>query len=190
MFKLYRRENGTLKYAECWTDEGRVVEHTGIVGEEGCSEDHPCGSQEERIQFFQSLQEWYLSQDYSEWPDEEKTWIVVQFPRESVLLGVDAAIYSEEAFRDRAQMLLNEALGWNGLGHVDGWELGRKFDKPDRFVLNIYCLVVDRERTVSVVRRALTDDFDCSRLKIAAKAPKDEDYTLIYSADGSQDFSL
>ena len=190
MFKLYRKENGTLKYAECWTDEGRVVEHTGNVGEEGSSEDHPCASKEEQSRFFQSLRDWYLSQEYSEWPDEEKTSITVQFPKEAVYFGSDGSVYSEEAFREHAQVLLNEALGWNGLGHVDGWDVGRKFDMSDSFVLNIYCLTVDRDRSVPVICRALEVDFDCSRMKIASKAPNEEDYALIYSADGSEDFSL
>lgn len=38
--------------------------------------------------------------------------------------------------------------------------------------------------------RALEADLDCSRLKIAAKGSGGEEYTLIYSADGSDDFSL
>jgi len=85
---------------------------------------------------------------------------------------------------------LNDALGWNGLGHVDGWEMGRSVADQDVYVLNVYCCVVDAERSVGLMIQALEKQLDCSRLKIAVWEAAADEYELVYAADCSNTFSL
>ena len=97
---------------------------------------------------------------------------------------------ADERLRETSENLLNETLGWTGLGIVDGWEVGPSLDGSGRSVLNLYCIVVDGNMAVQTILRALQNEMDRSGLKIAVKMPMDAAYALVYSDDGSQDFSL
>lgn len=195
MVKLYLQDGGTLRYAEVWVDGDVVTEHTGVCGETGevteCQIDGADGWQEYLTGFLKC----YYEQGYDQWPEEELCWMVVQFPVAPVELQRGAAPNLEpadEALREAAEIAVNEGLGWTGLGMADGWEVGRRLDDADCFVLNLYCVAVDGELALTALREALEAeaDVDCGHMKIAVKDPGAEDYQLAYSADGSGGFSL
>lgn len=190
--KLYRKESGTLSYAECWAEEDKIVEHTGVVGETGETETCACASAEEYQALSQAFQERYRAEGFAEWPEQENVWVVAQFPIEPVDLDAKPVTPSPQdtALRDLVQEALNEALGWTGLGRVDGWEMGRRLAMPEEFVLNVYCIAVDQALAVRTIREALETAADCSHLKIGVRPAGEEEYTLAYSADESEDFSL
>ena len=192
MVKLYRREPDGISYAECWLDGNYIVEHTGRVGEMGETIRLPCPSADAYPGFLEAFCDRYGIEEYVPWPQEEEGWIVAQFPMQPVNLNANPPAPAPEdlALREEGEHLLGEALGWTGLGYVDGWEMGKQSDDPSRFVLNFYCAVVELETGISVIRRALEQAVDCRHLKIAAKAAEEEEYTLVYSADQSEDFSL
>lgn len=195
MVKLYLQEGETLSYAEVWIDGDIVTEHVGVCGETGevteCQLDSEDGWQEYLTGFLKC----YYEQGYDQWPDEDLCWIVVQFPVAPAALQRGAAPVLEpadEALREAAEMAVNEGLGWTGLGMADGWEAGRRTDDPGAFVLNLYCVAVNCQMALAVLREVLEaeSEVDCSHMKIAAKEAGAEAYQLIYSADGSSGFSL
>lgn len=85
---------------------------------------------------------------------------------------------------------LNESLGWNGAGHVDGWEVGSLLHDSERYVLNLYCLTVNADLALGIMLQALEARVDCSHLKLAVMKADEDRYQLAYSADFSEDFSL
>lgn len=175
MVKLYKKDEDGLHYAECWNDDDVATVHTGKVGSRGRSKEV---KYDDWAAFMEEFIGRYEKQGYHAWSEDEEVWIVAQFPMKKFEPGK-----KELALRDRAESVLNEGLGWLGLGHVDGWEMGRTFASENSFVLNIYGVVVDRELGIKTIKEELQRNLDCSRLKIAVRDAGAEDYTLVYSAN-------
>lgn len=193
MVKLYLQDGDILRYAEVWVDGDIVTEHIGVCGETGevteCQIDSEDGWQEYLTGFLKC----YYEQGYDQWPESELCWLIVQFPVAPVALqrgAMPELAPDDAALRDAAEAAVNEALGWTGLGMADGWEVGRQMDDEERFVLNLYCVAVDSGLALGALKEALEMEVDCSHMKIAARESGQEDYELIYSADGSSGFSL
>lgn len=183
MVKLYKMGIDGLYYAECWNNDDGATEHTGKVGSRGKSKEVKYDDWEVFIKEFIGR---YEEQGYHAWSEDEEVWIVAQFPMKKF-----EPSKRELALRDLAESVLNEKLGWTGLGHVDGWEMGRTFDSEESFVLNIYSVVVDRELGIKIIKEELQRNLDCSRLKIAVRDAGAEDYALVYSANkDDQEFFL
>ena len=180
MLKLYKKENETISYAECWIDEDENIAtiHTGIIGTTGCTKEIPCDDEAAFLADFRSK---YTRQGYSEWPEEEQIWLVLQWP----MTTLEGNKYNR-GIRDKATELLDELLGWNGLGHVDGFDMGRTANPKEEFALNIFCLVVDKENSLKCILDTLPKQLDCSRLKIATRAENDDDYTLEYCTKSTE----
>ncbi len=185
MFLLYRRENGVIYYAECRAQGTDIAEHSGIVGEQGRTEIHSCENFEEHEEFMNVFRQWYISQGYEEWPEEEQNWVAVRLPVNPVHFDDMSAVLSEET-ADRQEMtawLLDEAFSRTGLGWVDGWEIEQRQDEPGDFAFEVYCIAVETNGVVETVRRALEEKVDCSGLRISVLEPGREEYRLLYSAD-------
>jgi hypothetical protein len=114
---------------------------------------------------------------YAPIPEEQQYWLVLQWPMKTLTGNAH-----NRGMRDRATALLNEHLGWLGLGHVDGFDMGKTSNPKEEFALNIFCLVVDEEIAVQSIVETLPLQLDCSRLKLAMRGYDDETFTLKYSA--------
>lgn len=194
MCKLYLQDDSGLHYAECWRNETadgyEVHLHKGDVGDVGLHQQMDCPSLEDYQQVAAEFYQEFTSQGYEPWPEEALQWMVTQFPVAAMDLQESSPSQADTELRDAACQILNDALGWNGLGHVDGWEMGRSVADKDVYVLNVYCCVVDAERSVGLMIQALEKRLDCSRLKIAVWEAAADDYELVYAADCSNTFSL
>ena len=202
MVKLYRRDTDKILYAECWPDGEEVydhiVVHTGVVGDAGEVEHEAfSGTVDDYRAFLMDFRMKYGQLRYDEWPPEDMTWIAIQFPAAPVDMNRDGfeAAPEDMALRDLATELLNEALGWTGLGAVDGWEIGRTYGDPTKFVLNLFCPVVDGSMGLQVVQQTLSDNLDeeqYGQMKLAVRMAGEDDYSLVWAGDGSgaEDFSL
>ncbi len=185
MFLLYRRDDGVIRYAECRAEGMNIAEHSGIVGEQGKTEIHSCENFEEYREFMKVFRQWYTSQGYSEWPEEEQNWVSVRIPVSPLRFDDVSAVLSEETAdrQELAAWLLDEALTRTGLGWVDGWEIEQRQDGPEDFAFEIYCITVEIAGVVDTVLQALGEKIDCSGLKISVLEPEEEEYRLLYSAD-------
>ena len=182
MLKLYRKEqDGSLSYAEYWIDHDEAIIHCGKVGYQGHTEriedylSKFAGEEEFKAGFIKR----FLPQGFNEITQQDTYWILVQYPLKS-LQGSKRDLW----LKDRATDVLNVELGWKGLGHVDGFDMGRTSNPDKQFALNIFCIVVDEEKSIAVIKSALRKyGCDYTKIKIASRPASDNTiYTLKYSA--------
>ncbi len=88
-------------------------------------------------------------------------WILIQYPLKS-LTRTKRDIW----LKDRVTDVLNDDLGWKGLGIVDGFDIGQTANPNKQFALNIFCVVVDEEIGIKVIKSALrNNNCDYTRVK-------------------------
>ncbi len=191
MKKLYKQDNAILLYAEYWIDQEKqaVIIHTGKVGKTGETEEinlnNFSGSVEKAETFFFNK---YKPLGFSELADLEKYEIVVQYKMKSL-----QGNKRDHWLRDKVSDYLNHELGWNGLGYVDGYDMRKMISDDQKFVLNIYCIVVDEEKGIAAIKRCLREYcLDYTQVKIASKPYLSEiPYQLKYSPKkNNQTFSI
>lgn len=180
MLKLYKRENNSILYAECWVHENVATVHLGVVGDNGQSREFVCDDESSSMDNFQKE---YAEQGYTIWPEEHYHWVVLQWPMKTL----EGSAYNR-GMRDKATAILDELLGWTGLGHVDGFDMGRTSNPKEEFALNIFCMVINSEIAVKCIIDTLSIQLDCSRLKIASRAKSEDGYTLKYCAKEKEDW--
>ncbi|MDN4070569.1 hypothetical protein QYF50_21950 [Paenibacillus vini] len=118
----------------------------------------------------------------------EQFWLVVQYPLKSA-----KGTQRDGWLKDKVMEYLEISLANADLGHVDGFDLGKSVSDPKKYHLNIFCVVKDEERSISLVKRVLKESrLDHTRIKIATMPyGTDAAYTLKYAAKkGVTDFSL
>jgi len=175
MVKLYKQDSNSLLYAECWVNEGTAYIHLGSVGDTGTTKQKAC---EDEASFERLFTNEYHVKGYNEIPDEKKYWLVIQWPIET-----KSGKPHDLKMRDTAIGLLNEGLGWAGIGEVDGWDIGQSSNPNGEFVLNIACIVVHETIGVRIALNCLQNKVDCSNIKIATRPFTSEEYSLQYSGN-------
>ncbi|MDR1443154.1 MAG: hypothetical protein LBJ02_12400 [Bifidobacteriaceae bacterium] len=177
MLKLYKHEGGELHYAEYWADGGVATIHVGQVGDTGSSEKTPCADEGS---FERDFRQRFTAQGYAEWPEGQHWWLALQWPMDT--FGGNAAI---RAMRNKAMDILDDLLGWTGLGHVDGFDMGRTASPEEKFAVNVFCVVVDAETAVKRILETLPEQLDCAQLKIGLRSEsQDATFKLRYAAPG------
>lgn len=191
MFKLHKKDTeSTILYAEGWTsDENIGIIHTGKVGKEGTTEEYNIpGKFETSSDFMEHFEAHFKGLGYSETKDEDLTWLVVQFEMKS-LKGNKRDHWLQEKVTD----YLNHELGWRGIGHVDGFDMGEQIAFKGKYALNIFCEVYDEAKGIAAIKRCLREyRLDYTRIKIAARPYlSDVGFQLKYSAKKKdQTFSI
>lgn len=191
MKKLYKIDKGELWYAEYWiiSDLKKVVIHTGKVGTKGTTEElnfSDFSEDEKKLDNF--FEQRFRKQEFKEFTNDNLYWLVVQYKMKS-LKGNTRDYW----LKDKVMEYLNDELGWNGLGHVDGFDMGKTIADSKKFVLNIFCIVVNEEIAINAIKRCLREyRLDYTQIKIASRQnlPITE-YELKYSAKkNDQTFSI
>lgn len=174
MISLYKKEQDSMLYAQCWVNDGVAVIYTGTLGQDGNTSKQDCFDEEGFMEKF--IQE-YTHQDYAEIAVEQQFQLVLQWP-----MKTRTGSNYNRGIRDRATEILNELLGWKGLGYVDGFDMGKSANPKEEFVLNIFCNVVDEKLALKWIMDTLPQQIDCSRLKIAGRKMRKDEYRLVYHA--------
>lgn len=174
MLKLYKKTDEKVLYAECWMNSKTATIHTGVVGNIGRSREVSCKNE---TAFLNDFQKHYKRRGYERCPENEQFWVVLQWPMKTL----EGNTYNR-GMRDSATKILNEGLGWLGLGHVDGFDMGRTANPKEEFALNIFCLVVDLDIAIQHIVDTIPKQLDCSRVKIASRRYDEESFTLNYCA--------
>jgi len=187
MKKLYKEDDqGNLLYAEYWINpEKQVIIHTGKVGKEGVTEELEFDSEETSLKYFLDR---FEPKGYQAFSKDDKTYLVVQFPMKSL-----KGNKRDHWLKEKVMEYLNEELGWRGLGHVDGFDMGEMINLPKSYALNIFSEVVDEEKGIAAIKRCLrTYRLDYTRIKIASRPLlSNTTFKLKYSAKKKdQTFSL
>lgn len=187
MVKTYRRdEAGVLHYREVWSDKGGVWTHAGKVGTKGKSRFHSAKSRTwpnrpTATEFIRGFTEDAAADGYQTLPDEQHGWVVLQCWTHSS----DFSHPADQRLFDEGQDALDQYLGWRGVGHLDGNDIGGAPPAEhglDGTVLNLFCRVVDTAVGVKVVR-GFAREFDLTTSHVIGKREPDADapYVLAWS---------
>lgn len=184
LIKTYRRDNaGVLHYLECWEDRTTLFIHEGRVGTKGRTRtrtarhrrypDNP--TMAALVAEFRARA---ATEGYRELTDDERGLLVVQ-----ILLTGDGL---SDGLGDGADALvvedlpdaLDDYVGWRGVGHCDGNDLGNG-------KVNLFLPVADTALGVRVVRRFLTGFGAPQPVLIATREPAavdpDADYVVAWA---------
>ena len=191
MFKLHKRDNkNNLLYAECWVSaEKKGIVHTGKVGKEGETEEYSIGDKyKSPTDFMSHFEKEFKQLGYADFKDEELTWLVVQFEMKSL-----KGNKRDHWLKEKVSEYLNEELGWRGIGHIDGHDMGEQIAFKGKYALNIFCEVYDQEKGIAAIKRCLREyRLDYTRIKIASRTYlSNAGFELVYSAKKKdQTFSI
>lgn len=136
--KLYKNEPGLLRYWEAWDNAGKITVHWGIVGEEGTTNVLDLPPEENAASLIEREAAPLRDQGYVEIDDDKLHQVVIQYPI------LDMGIEADLNRRYEVESLMNHRLGWRGLGHCDGGDIGSG-------TMNIFCFVVDADRATQCI---------------------------------------
>lgn len=109
----------------------------------------------------------------------EKYWLVVQYPLKSAQ-GSKRDHWLKEKIMEYLETVLTQAE----LGEVDGCDLGSRVADPKAYVMNIFCVVTDEDRSIALIKKVLRESrLDYTRIQIATMPYGTEgSYTLKYAS--------
>jgi hypothetical protein len=142
-FKRYRRSERGLEYREAWPDGDVVIEHWGVCGDRGQSRTHPAATPDEQTRLLDALDKQAQADGFKTIAPSRHKGLEIRRR-----LGPDEALEALDE-RHALEELLNEELGWLGLGHCDGGSIGSGS-------VEVFCLVVDYEIARAAVAKALS----------------------------------
>ena len=128
MQKLYLTSVTPTLYWETWERDGTLTVHDGILGQLGEVSSFAHSKDAARIVSNRAAQ--LRTQGYAEITGEELYTLSIRY----ILAGWGAPEDLDK--RHRVEEIMDECLGWTGLGHCDGGDIG----SGD---MNVCCLVVD-----------------------------------------------
>lgn len=139
---IFNEKENCYYYDEAWVNGSEIVEHTGKLGTEGCTTNHrlnPLKTDEENVsRILQSA----VEAGYREIPQESLYTLIIEYK----IKGFGTARDVKKIHR--LQELMNETLGWTGLGHCDGNSIGSG-------TMEVCCFVVDFELGKQVISESL-----------------------------------
>lgn len=119
----------------------------------------------------------------------DKLWLVVQYPMKSA-----KGSQRDHWLKDKVMEYLETSLSGANLGHVDGFDMGKSIADEKKYVLNIFCVITEEERSIALVKRVLRESrLDYTQIKIATMpyGTEEDTYTLKFAyKKGVIDFSL
>ncbi|MDT0269812.1 hypothetical protein RM844_26355 [Streptomyces sp. DSM 44915] len=187
VIKTYRRDDdGVLHYREAWSERGGVRTHEGKAGTKGRHRHHATRSRTRpdrptATEFLRTFTEAAVADGYQRVPADRHGWVVLQCWTHSA----DLSHPDDDRLFAEGQDALDEYLGWRGVGHCDGNDVGGRpptgYDLAGT-VLNLFCPVVDTALGVRVVR-GFAREFGLSQLHVVgAREPGAESpYVLAWS---------
>ncbi len=155
MLKLYKIIDNRFHYWETWdSNEETAIIHWGIAGQRG--ED-----KEIKNRFFSNFRKRVqqeisrkLQEGYTEFDEDKMTVVEIEYNIDG--FGTEQDLDK----RHRLEELLDELLGWTGLGYVDGGSNGCD-------TMEVCCLVVDFDIAEKVIENGLqnTEFSDYSQIR-------------------------
>lgn len=165
--KLYKTENDSIHYWEAWINEkNNVTTHWGKIGDKGVTKIITRNWLNSAVKNAKKEEKIYRNKGYSESSDLKK--IIIQYDIDG--FGNEKDISK----RHRVEAIMNEELGWTGLGKCDGGDIGSG-------TMNIFCMVVDIELAYEVIRKSLAKAKKIKGAKIISD--NEDGLNVLYSKD-------
>ena len=141
MIKLYKAGDD-VRYWEAWSTDTEVTIHWGIVGDVGETREFQLKPGESPNTIIEREAKQPKQDGYRKIPASKLQRLVIQY-RVNGMGDVD-----DLDKRVKVEEFMNECLGWKGLGHCDGGDMGSG-------TMNVFCFVVDAEKAVPHVLEEL-----------------------------------
>jgi len=179
MLKLYRTTDGVAEYWEAWEDtRTKVIVHWGTLGEKGESRRATVRAGDSSSNLIEREAEPMRKVGFKHIKVEHMAQVVIQYKIDGMGSKKDL---------DKAQViegLMNECLGWTGLGHCDGHDIGSG-------TLNVFCDVVDGPASEQIVVDCLKENRQLEGAVIARRERVgDETYIVFWPKDFVGEFDL
>jgi len=175
MLKLYRSKDGVKEYWEAWATPGEITIHWGKLGEEGESSELPVDAGVNPNETIEREAKPIRAAGFKPLKRTQQRSIVIQYKinGHGTTDELDKCVQIEE--------LMNEWLGWTGLGHCDGGDIGSG-------TMNIFCYVADARIAESVIVRELKSHRFFNGAVIAERIG--DDYKVLWPHSVTGTFSL
>jgi hypothetical protein len=145
MLKLYRFSDDTKEYWETWdNDNGSHTVHWGELGTKGSSKTVKSSWFKKAEVVIQKEIDSLVRQGFHPIDEEDHIPLLIEYKVEGMGNGEDVEK------RNRLENLLNETLGWTGLGACDGGSIGSG-------TMEVCNFVVDFKVAEIVIKKALVD---------------------------------
>ena len=141
MIKLYKAGDD-LRYWEAWSTDTEVTVHWGVAGHVGETREFQLKPGENPNAIIAREAKQPKKDGYRKMPASKLQRLVIQYRVSGM-----GEVYDLDK-RAKVEELLNECLGWKGLGHCDGGDLGSG-------TMNVFCFVVDAKTAVPHVLEEL-----------------------------------
>jgi hypothetical protein len=143
MLKLYRTNGGVTEYWEAWITAIDVTVHWGKLGEEGEMRELPHEAGLHPSETVKREAKPIRAAGFKPRKAEELHSVVIQYKVEG------HGTVNDHDRRVRVEERMNECLGWTGLGHSDGGDMGSG-------TMNVFCYVVDP----AIAEKVIVSDLD------------------------------
>lgn len=153
--KLYKNTPEGLLYWETWEVAEIIIIHKGVVGQRGTTKRLPNDAPSRNYVAAEARQR--LDEGYAVVGSEDHATVIVQYRTDG--WGSEADLRKREAVQES----LDSALGWTGLGHCEGGDIGSG-------TMNIFCEVVDADVAVPEIVRTLEKGKHLEGAVVAVKA--------------------
>lgn len=175
MLKLYKKQSDHMLYWETWEDDDHIIVHQGVVGDIGQSHTFP-KSKESRQAVKKEVAKW-RSEGYAELDEGSLFSITIEFGIEGWPSKADLET------RHKIEDLMDDCLGWTGLGHCDGGEGGGGS-------MSVCCMVVDPYLALKPILEELKKN-NCLEGVLIELDPKtdEDDFEVLWPRDSKGEIS-
>ncbi len=153
ILKLYKHFDGLFHYHEAWVNDGEVHEHWGVVGERSDVQEHFLEPGTDETDAILSVLQAAGEKGFRPIDYENHHTLLIEYT-------VDGLGSSQDLDKRHAlENVMNETLGWTGLGCCDGGSIGSG-------TMEVCCLVVDFDVAKHVIATELqgTEYSDFTRI--------------------------
>ena len=154
MLKLYKIADDSKSYWETWENGGLHTIHWGDLGARGESKKLKSTILRKATAVIQKEADLKIAEGYAPVEDDDHYTLLIEFSVDGMGSGEDVEK------RHRLQDRMSETLGWTGLGHCHGGNIGSG-------TMEVCCFVVDFD----VAKHVIEEDL---------KGTEFEDFTRIY----------
>jgi len=144
MIKLYKRNEGVLRYHEAWINGETIYEHWGVVGERGETKKHTYIKGTDKNTAISEVLRSAAEKGFNPIEMEDHITLLIEYP----VVGMGTTKDVEK--RHKLENRMKETLGWTALGDCDGGSIGSG-------TMEVCCFVVDFELAKRVIATDLKD---------------------------------
>ena len=143
MHKLYKTVGHSLRYWEIWEHDETTVVHSGVVGDAGEVSYIPNDSAAQEVIERQAAR--LREEGYAKRENASLFVLLIRYQID----GMGSVADLDK--RHKIEELMDECLGWTGLGHCDGGDIGGGD-------MNICCFVVDPTAAIAPIIKCLEEN--------------------------------